>query len=199
MIKQSDVEKVVKHEIGHYILNRCYEIVPTKIHFKYDNYDSLNGDCDNEFNLYFDELEEVSKFSYQRAAILFAGAAASCLNFEFKKINQKQAKTDFEEKEKSDNTKFNVYLLTFLQCEKSIREDKQPETLRIRIQNKIYNEVFDTLEQYSDLIQEITDYILPKVLELCGEGELNISNDELNSIESLCSTFGKREPSIWGL
>ena len=96
MLSEKDVESVVKHEVGHYILNRYNDIVPTAIHFKYNSYDSLNGECEIQYNICLDIFSEVSKLSYQRAMVLFAGAAAEFLNFESKKIDQRKAKLDFE-------------------------------------------------------------------------------------------------------
>lgn len=197
MLTKNDIEKVVKHEIGHYILDRYNNIVPKQIHFNYENPDFLKGDCEICYNLYLDNLNEISNFSYQRAMIVFAGAAAACLDFNQKRINQKQAKIDFAEKEISDNTKFDVHLITYLMCDKSIRGDKNPETLSIRTKDLIFNKVFEIIEKYSDLIKELTEYILPKVLELCGEGEICISNNDLNSITHLTSEFGRKNPSIW--
>ena len=123
MLSEKDVESVVKHEVGHYILNRYNNIVPTAIHFKYNSYDSLNGECEIQYNICLDIFSEVSKLSYQRAMVLFAGAAAEFLNFESKKIDQRKAKLDFEEKEISDNAKFSVHLITYLICEEKSRKN----------------------------------------------------------------------------
>lgn len=199
MLSRKDVESVVKHEVGHYILNRYNNIVPTAIHFRYNSCDSLNGDCKIQYNLYLDMFPEVSKLSYQRAMVLFAGAAAEFLNFESKKIDQRKAKLDFEEKEISDNAKFSEHLITYLICEEKIRSDPYPETLKERIKNRIFNEVFEIIEKYNELIKVMTDYILPKVIQEFGEGEVIISNDELNTITQLTSEFGEKNPSIWDL
>ena len=132
-------------KLGITFLYRYNNIVPKQIHFNYENPDFLKGDCEICYNLYLDNLNEISNFSYQRAMIVFAGAAAACLDFNQKRINQKQAKIDFAEKEISDNTKFDVHLITYLMCDKSIRGDKNPETLSIRTKNLIFNKVFEII------------------------------------------------------
>lgn len=206
MIDEVRLKRTIQHEVGHYIAFRALDIIPKRIEI-YIIPDAIVEEDHKEDgiigatiiptdNFFFEEMKDISDFSFAQCVSLAAGTFSEYLNFSSKEINKESACKSFMNDSMCEKDKmfFWEHLPYFI----ASNFDEYKETLGTDEAQKmatitIFNKVCEIIINNAEIIEKLTDYVFQKVKTEYTE----ILYSEFNEIDYIVDKFGKLEPGIF--
>lgn len=189
---------IVQHEVGHYVTYRALDIIPKRIDFHYTKNGLIGINILPTDNYFFDDLNDVSRFSFSQCVGLAAGTFAEYIDFDTRTIDHTNASMAFmnditcrmDREFLQENRTY--YIASNFE---KFKYDPIGETSTKISMVEIFNKATEILLQNSDTIKKLTDYIFEKIKEL--KCDISITNEELNNLSFIEETFGNSVPGYF--
>lgn len=185
---------IITHEVSHYIIYLCCNIVPEKIEF----FETQNGVTGvtllNQRKKQFENINDKYTDMITDCVATVAGAFSAYLDFESKTILNKQEAIEYFNNSRccvKDRDLVNKKLNSFYGA---LNSDKSDIEKNITEEKKfIYDSVFDLLEANAKEIKLLTSYIYTEI----KKGKHIFYTNELNKLDFIKNEFGDLIPGYY--
>ena len=189
--------RIAKHEVGHYVANRTFNVIPDKIIFTYkpENGGNYIGGCQVTFCTAFESFDEIAEYCFQKSIVLVCGALAGALDDKTKKVDLDSAKTRFKEYEVSDKAKLEENIKIHLGTNAKFFEENDITDAYNYTIEKIWSEGKRIVEENADIIIGFGNRLKQEIFDHFGE-VIDFPHTEIKKMKPITDKFGDADPDI---